>query len=426
MAYSDFVKPYIEGWEDSEVGNTPITAAILNNNYDSFLLSLNNWSDEIESAIGGKSTVSWNEVVSTGTKIATVTIDGTDYDIYAPSGGGGGSSVSWTQIQATGTKIATITIDGTSYDVYVPSDTYGDTVTWTQIQLTGTKIASISINGVSQDIYVPSGGGGGSSVSFTQVLSTGTKIGIITIDGSSTDIYAPSGGGGTTVVANPSGTAVDTLTKLQVGNDIYDIPTSSKDYSTDSVYAGYKWIDGGKVYKKVIDKTSSPVSVGSSSMSSNIYINDFLSKPLSCVGISTNDGCYPLNVEKYDSSNIKVQSSIDNLSIKYFILDYVRETVLKAQCITKYNGGNDATVTLNTYDDTGTLINTVDVYLYDHMGEQNAVTLGCLKVYYSSTWILKCANYPCAYNGTNYNVGDTISTWNYDVVKDINNVKYAV
>ena len=37
--------------------------------------------------------------------------------------------------------------------------------------------------------------------------------------------YGGGGGGGTTVVANPSGTASADLTKLQVGNDIYGIPS---------------------------------------------------------------------------------------------------------------------------------------------------------------------------------------------------------
>ena len=40
----------------------------------------------------GKSTVSVSQVQSTGTKIATVNVNGTDTDLYAPSGGGGGSS----------------------------------------------------------------------------------------------------------------------------------------------------------------------------------------------------------------------------------------------------------------------------------------------------------------------------------------------
>lgn len=51
-------------------------------------------------------------------------------------GGGGGSSVSWSQITGTGTKIATITINGTPTDVYAPVSggaTYTD--------LTGTLVA---------------------------------------------------------------------------------------------------------------------------------------------------------------------------------------------------------------------------------------------------------------------------------------------
>ena len=43
-----------------------------------------------------KSTVSWSQSQTTGTKIATVTIDGSPTDVYAPSGGGGGGSYSAT------------------------------------------------------------------------------------------------------------------------------------------------------------------------------------------------------------------------------------------------------------------------------------------------------------------------------------------
>ena len=108
-----------------------------------------------------------------GTKIATVTIDGTDYDLYAPNGGGGGDTVSWNQIQATGTKIAEITINGSSTDVYVPAGSGGgDTVTWTQIQQSGTKIAEISINGSTTNVYAPNNGGGGGSSVTTDLLFT--------------------------------------------------------------------------------------------------------------------------------------------------------------------------------------------------------------------------------------------------------------
>lgn len=69
----------------------------------------------------GGSSVEWSQIVTTGTKIATITIDEQSTDVYAPTGGGGGSSVSWNEIQTTGTKIAEITIDGTTYDVYAPN-----------------------------------------------------------------------------------------------------------------------------------------------------------------------------------------------------------------------------------------------------------------------------------------------------------------
>ena len=69
----------------------------------------------------GGSSVEWSQIITTGTKIATITIDEQSTDVYAPTGGGGGSSVSWNEIQTTGTKIAEITIDGTTYVVYEPN-----------------------------------------------------------------------------------------------------------------------------------------------------------------------------------------------------------------------------------------------------------------------------------------------------------------
>lgn len=81
-------------------------------------------SNTIAAAIRGGSggtSVEWSQIVTTGTKIAIITIDGETTEVYAPAGGGGGSTVSWNEIQTTGTKIAQITIDGTTYDVYAPN-----------------------------------------------------------------------------------------------------------------------------------------------------------------------------------------------------------------------------------------------------------------------------------------------------------------
>lgn len=74
------------------------------------------------------------------------------------AGGGGGSVVQFTQVLSSGTRIGVITIDGAATDIFAPQG--GDTVTWTQILATGTKIAEVSINGTSTDVYAPSGGGG--------------------------------------------------------------------------------------------------------------------------------------------------------------------------------------------------------------------------------------------------------------------------
>lgn len=70
---------------------------------------------------GGGSTVSITPTLSTGTKIADYSIDGTGGSLYAPNGGGGGSTVEVQQIQTSGTKIAIITVDGSATDLYAPS-----------------------------------------------------------------------------------------------------------------------------------------------------------------------------------------------------------------------------------------------------------------------------------------------------------------
>ena len=54
--------------------------------------------DAANTLAGTKSTVSWSQSQSSGTKIATVTIDGTPTDVYAPTGGGGSSYTATTPI----------------------------------------------------------------------------------------------------------------------------------------------------------------------------------------------------------------------------------------------------------------------------------------------------------------------------------------
>ena len=77
-------------------------------------------------AWNGKSVVVCTQELSTGTLIATITVNGTPVNLYAPTGGGGGDTVSWTQVLLSGTKVGTITINGTSTDVYAPTPFSGD------------------------------------------------------------------------------------------------------------------------------------------------------------------------------------------------------------------------------------------------------------------------------------------------------------
>lgn len=75
---------------------------------------------------GGGSTVTITTDYQTGTKIATLTIDDTDYNVYIPTDQIG-SIVSITTDYQEGTKIATLTIDNTDYNIYIPQDQVGNT-----------------------------------------------------------------------------------------------------------------------------------------------------------------------------------------------------------------------------------------------------------------------------------------------------------
>lgn len=94
---------------------------------------------------GGGSTVTITTDYQTGTKIATLTIDGTDYNVYIPTDQIG-SIVSITTDYQSGTKIATLTIDNTDYNIYIPTDQVGNT------NYSGTADPSAAI-GNDKDLY---------------------------------------------------------------------------------------------------------------------------------------------------------------------------------------------------------------------------------------------------------------------------------
>lgn len=74
---------------DSDLSNAFINVSIRNNKL--IFVRKNGTTEEIDIPSGGSegSVVSVRQILLSGTHIATITVDGTDYKIYAPNGGGG-------------------------------------------------------------------------------------------------------------------------------------------------------------------------------------------------------------------------------------------------------------------------------------------------------------------------------------------------
>lgn len=193
-----FTKPYPNGWVDKPSKTTPVTAAIMNS-YDTAIAALeaylrDNSIDTVSVSVEqfpsdgrqwlGTITVGSNQYriympslkyensVSDGIKIGTVTLGEQSFDVYAPTASTGGSTVSVVPKTLTGTNIAEITVDGTTYQLYAPTGGSGggSTVTAEATLTEGTEIGKITIDGVETILYAPNGGGG--SITVDSTLST--------------------------------------------------------------------------------------------------------------------------------------------------------------------------------------------------------------------------------------------------------------
>lgn len=108
--------------ELSNIVNNVIQYAALNTTAKNILGAIN----ELQAGGGGGgSSVSWNQIVQSGTKIAEITINGTTINVYAPTSSGGYTEVTGT-LTAGNTSVtlsdASITTSST-IDVY--TDTFG-------------------------------------------------------------------------------------------------------------------------------------------------------------------------------------------------------------------------------------------------------------------------------------------------------------
>ena len=246
--YTLFVAPYLEGWANGEEGGTPMTAEILNENYDAFLLALNEWAAAMGVAVAAiptktsdltndsnfvadssyvhtdnnyttneKNKLSGIEAganfyalptASTSTKGGvkidgtTITIDGNG--VISSTGGGGATALSnLTDVAISSLANAQILMYNTTtskWENVTPSfgtDVEGNPSGTPTVVLTAIKIGNT--------IYsIPGGSSGGNSVSYSQTLQSGTAIGTITIDGVPTTIYAPTASTKTSDLTNDS------------------------------------------------------------------------------------------------------------------------------------------------------------------------------------------------------------------------------
>ena len=80
-----------------------------------------------------------------------------------------GSAVIVNQVLTSGTEIAQINVDGEIVSIYAPSG--GSDVTVTPKTTTGTNIADIEVDGITYQLFAPSGGGSGSGYTETSLWS---------------------------------------------------------------------------------------------------------------------------------------------------------------------------------------------------------------------------------------------------------------
>jgi len=211
----------------------------------------------------GGSTVSVTQVLSSGTRIARITVDGVGTDLYAPSGGGTVTGyIGTTAVQSTSQAQA---LEGISS---VKLSSTSSLFEWDNTNSAWHFYGNLYADGwVSAGGAGSGGGGGGSVVTVTQVLSSGTRIASITVDGVSTDLYAPSGGGGSTVSWGTDGSDYVPLT---VNGTTKNLLTTHQSLSNYVTLDTTQTITGAKTF------TTNPVTIGSTSglsVDSSSYID---------------------------------------------------------------------------------------------------------------------------------------------------------
>ncbi len=144
----------------------------------------------VQGGSGSGSTVSISGLLSSGTTIGTLTIDGTPYTLKAPTSSGSGTTVSW----------------GTGTSNYAPLTV-------------GSQSKNVSLYGHTHSEYAAASHTHNySKVSISGLLSSGTTIGTLTIDGTPYTLRAAAASGSTTSVNGLSGGTISGNVKVGGAN----------------------------------------------------------------------------------------------------------------------------------------------------------------------------------------------------------------
>lgn len=179
---STFTKPYPSGYQDLPSEATPVGHEIIES-WETAIVALESYLSEnnipeVSASIPQSQQagvyiasitidgtqykiytpmVRYESSITDGTKVGTLNFGTYSFDVYVPTSSTGGSTVSVLPKTLTGTNIAEITVDGTTYQLYAPTggSGSGSTVTAEATLTEGTQIGRITIDGTETILYAP-------------------------------------------------------------------------------------------------------------------------------------------------------------------------------------------------------------------------------------------------------------------------------
>lgn len=186
---------------------------------------------------GGGSTVEVDQIVSTGTKIATITVDSDATDIYAPEGSGGGSVIDNILTDGDG-HVESMEIDGSTYEFgtgettidqsYIETDSDGkvksmdidgSTYDFTSIENIDTdsegKVKSMYINGSNSEF-----------VSIENISTQGPNGEVDSMDINGNSYIFAAGGSGSTIENIEQNQNTDMVASMDIDNNSYNFVTA--------------------------------------------------------------------------------------------------------------------------------------------------------------------------------------------------------